>query len=194
MWNCWPERYGKFQSEIPSTSGAICEKPQGGPFAPPPPAGRGLTFRLCIFCPVSFSLMHFLLVIFPPMHCMHFSFIYFFVLIFVHVMGVFVSVSFVPDLIHLMLHTRTGANIRRLAYRLASAQLRAGSATLAARNLGSVLVRGLSPDWVSGLGSSDDLKPGSTRLGSARFRLDLARDSAIESRHIARIVTSLQGW
>ena len=61
-------------------------------------------------------------------------------------MGVFVSVSFVPDLIHLMLHTRTGANIRRLAYRLASAQLRAGSATLAARNLDSVLVRGLSPD------------------------------------------------
>ena len=41
MWNCWPERYGKFQSEIPSTSGAICEKPQGGPFGPPP-AGRGL--------------------------------------------------------------------------------------------------------------------------------------------------------
>ena len=32
----------KFQSEIPSTSGAICEKLQGGPFAPPPPAGRGL--------------------------------------------------------------------------------------------------------------------------------------------------------
>ena len=30
VWNCWPERYGKFQSEIPSTSGAICEKPQGG--------------------------------------------------------------------------------------------------------------------------------------------------------------------
>ena len=43
MWNCWPERYGKFQSEIPSTSGAICEKPQGGPLAPPP-AGRGLMF------------------------------------------------------------------------------------------------------------------------------------------------------
>ena len=41
MWNCWPERYGKFQSEIPSTSGAICEKPQGGPL-PPPLAGRGL--------------------------------------------------------------------------------------------------------------------------------------------------------
>ena len=39
MWNCWPERYGKFQSEIPSTSGAICEKPQGGPFGPPPPSG-----------------------------------------------------------------------------------------------------------------------------------------------------------
>ena len=31
-----------FQSEIPSTSGAICEKPQGGPFGPLP-AGRGLT-------------------------------------------------------------------------------------------------------------------------------------------------------
>ena len=29
------ERYGKFQREIPSTSGAICEKPQGGPFGPP---------------------------------------------------------------------------------------------------------------------------------------------------------------
>ena len=41
MWTCCPERYGKFQSEIPSTSGAICEKPQGGPL-PPPPAGRGL--------------------------------------------------------------------------------------------------------------------------------------------------------
>ena len=40
MWNCWPERYGKFQSEIPSTSGAICEKPQGVPLGPP--AGRGL--------------------------------------------------------------------------------------------------------------------------------------------------------
>ena len=44
VWNCWPERYGKFQSEIPSTSGAICEKPQGGPFGPPP-AGRGLITR-----------------------------------------------------------------------------------------------------------------------------------------------------
>ena len=43
VWNCCPERYGKFQSEIPSTSGAICEKPQGGPLAPPP-AGRGLTY------------------------------------------------------------------------------------------------------------------------------------------------------
>ena len=41
VWNCCPERYGKFQSEIPSTSGAICEKPQGGPLGPP--AGRGLT-------------------------------------------------------------------------------------------------------------------------------------------------------
>ena len=40
MWNCWPERYGKFQSEIPSTSGAICEKPQGGPFGPPPSGAR----------------------------------------------------------------------------------------------------------------------------------------------------------
>ena len=38
MWNCWPERYGKFQSEIPSTSGVICEKPQGGPL--PPSVGR----------------------------------------------------------------------------------------------------------------------------------------------------------
>ena len=45
VWNCCPERYGKFQSEIPSTSGAICEKPQGGPL-PPPPAGRGLTTSL----------------------------------------------------------------------------------------------------------------------------------------------------
>ena len=42
MWNCWPERYVKFQSEIPSTSGAICEKPQGGGLSPPPSAGRGL--------------------------------------------------------------------------------------------------------------------------------------------------------
>ena len=41
VWNCWPERYGKFQSEIPSTSGAICEKLQGGALWPPPPAGRG---------------------------------------------------------------------------------------------------------------------------------------------------------
>ena len=40
VWNCWPERYGKFQSEIPSTSGAICEKPQGGPFGPPPSGAR----------------------------------------------------------------------------------------------------------------------------------------------------------
>ena len=42
VWNCCSERYGKFQSEIPSTSGAICEKPQGGPLGPPPTAGRGL--------------------------------------------------------------------------------------------------------------------------------------------------------
>ena len=43
VWNCCPERYGKFQSEIPSISGAICEKPQWGPLPPPPPpAGRGL--------------------------------------------------------------------------------------------------------------------------------------------------------
>ena len=40
VWNCWPERYGKFQSDIPSTSGAICEKPQGGPFGPPPSGAR----------------------------------------------------------------------------------------------------------------------------------------------------------
>ena len=40
MWNGWPERYGKFQSEIPSTSGAICEKPQRGPFGPPPRGAR----------------------------------------------------------------------------------------------------------------------------------------------------------
>ena len=46
VWNICPERYGKFQSENPSTSGAICEKPQGGPLAPPP-AGRGLSFLLC---------------------------------------------------------------------------------------------------------------------------------------------------
>ena len=39
VWNCCPERYGKFQSEIPSTSGAICEKNRGGPL--PPPAGGG---------------------------------------------------------------------------------------------------------------------------------------------------------
>ena len=45
VWNCCPEMYGKFQSEIPSTSGAICEKPQGGPLPPPPPAGRGLMVR-----------------------------------------------------------------------------------------------------------------------------------------------------
>ena len=37
VWNCCPERYGKFQSEIPNTSGAISEKPQGGPLPPPPP-------------------------------------------------------------------------------------------------------------------------------------------------------------
>ena len=43
MWNCCPERYGKFQSEIPSTSGAICEKPQGGgPLGLP--AGRGILY------------------------------------------------------------------------------------------------------------------------------------------------------
>ena len=47
MWNCCPERYGKFQSDIPSTSGAICEKPQGGAFAPP--AGRGIfQYFFCI--------------------------------------------------------------------------------------------------------------------------------------------------
>ena len=42
VWNYWPERYGKFQSEIPCTSGAICEKPQGGGPLGPSPAGRGL--------------------------------------------------------------------------------------------------------------------------------------------------------
>ena len=47
VWNCCPERYGKFQSEIPSTSGAICEKPQGGAFGPSPPAGRGLISLYC---------------------------------------------------------------------------------------------------------------------------------------------------
>ena len=31
----------KGQKEIPSTSGAICEKPQGGAFAPPPQRGEG---------------------------------------------------------------------------------------------------------------------------------------------------------
>ena len=42
--SCCPERYGKFQSEIPSRySGAICEKPQV-PFGPP--AGRGFTLFL----------------------------------------------------------------------------------------------------------------------------------------------------
>ena len=51
VWNCCPERYGKFQSDIPSSSGAICEKTTGGPFAPP--AGRGLrsiitTIYFCI--------------------------------------------------------------------------------------------------------------------------------------------------
>ena len=35
VWNCCPKRYGKFQSEIPSISGAIRENPHGGP------AGRG---------------------------------------------------------------------------------------------------------------------------------------------------------
>ena len=40
VWNYCPERYGKFQSEIPSTSGAICEKPQGGPLGPPPSGAR----------------------------------------------------------------------------------------------------------------------------------------------------------
>ena len=44
LWSCCPERYGKFQSEIPSTPGAICEKNTGGPLPPTtPPAGRGLT-------------------------------------------------------------------------------------------------------------------------------------------------------
>ena len=44
VWNCCPERYGKFQSEIHSTSGTICEKPQGALCPPPPPAGRGLSW------------------------------------------------------------------------------------------------------------------------------------------------------
>ena len=39
VWDCCPERYGKFQSEIPSTSGAICEKPQGGGALWAPPSG-----------------------------------------------------------------------------------------------------------------------------------------------------------
>ena len=42
--NYCPERYGKFQSEISSTSGAICEKPQGG--LCPPPAGRGFKQKM----------------------------------------------------------------------------------------------------------------------------------------------------
>ena len=45
MWNCWPERYGKFQSEIPSTSGAICEKPQGGGALWAPPSGARVNPR-----------------------------------------------------------------------------------------------------------------------------------------------------
>ena len=49
VWNCCPEGYGKFQSEISSTSGAICEKPQGALWAPPPPpAGRGLITSLFV--------------------------------------------------------------------------------------------------------------------------------------------------
>ena len=40
VWSCCPERCGKFQSEIPSTSGTICEKPQGGPLPPPPSGAR----------------------------------------------------------------------------------------------------------------------------------------------------------
>ena len=51
--NCWPERYGKFQSEIPSTSGAICEKPQGA--LCPPPAGRGLNHIWCLVATFSWQ-------------------------------------------------------------------------------------------------------------------------------------------
>ena len=44
VWNCCPERYGQFQREIPSTSGAICEKPQGA-LSPPPSGARVNTYN-----------------------------------------------------------------------------------------------------------------------------------------------------
>ena len=40
VWNCCPERYGKFQSEISITSWVICETPQGA-LCPPPQRSEG---------------------------------------------------------------------------------------------------------------------------------------------------------
>ena len=48
VWNCCPERYGRFQREIPSTSGAICEKPQGA-LCPPPPSGARVKSLKTVF-------------------------------------------------------------------------------------------------------------------------------------------------
>ena len=45
MWNCCPERYGKFQSDIPNTSGAIC---------PPPPSEARVKIDILYFCIIIF--------------------------------------------------------------------------------------------------------------------------------------------